>query len=55
LKREGKESRHLRALSLEKMTIVELLSTWVRKRTSTKEASLLALFRIFEDQRKKYK
>jgi hypothetical protein len=27
LKREGKESRHLRALSLEKMTIVELLST----------------------------
>jgi hypothetical protein len=27
LKREGKESRHLRALSLEKTTIVELLST----------------------------
>jgi hypothetical protein len=55
LQREGKESRHLRALSLEKMTIVELLSTWVRKRTRTKEAGILALFRIFEDQRKKYK
>jgi hypothetical protein len=55
LKREGKESCHLRALSLEKTTMVELLSTWVRKRTRKKEAALLALFRIFKDQRKKYK
>jgi hypothetical protein len=55
LKRERKESRHLHALSLEKTTMVELLSRWVRKRTRKKEAALLALFRIFEDQRKKYK